>query len=154
MRGVYTTAVPITGLTAAKTLIYLTAPSNKVVEVLSADVTAAGSNVTMQNLECGLFNVTSLGTPTATSNTPQPEEPGDQAAGSTVRTNVTASEPTYASTPVDRRGGPNIGPIYQFQPLPEERPIVPGGATIGLRVLTSTFSSQDLVAQIKWREIG
>lgn len=154
MRGVYTAAVNITGITAAKTLVYVTAPANKVVEILSADVTGTGSNVTLQNLEFGLFNVSSLGTPTATPNTPQPEEVGDQAAGSTVKTNVTASEPTYTSTPIDRRGGPNIGPAYQFSPVPEERPIIGGGATVGLRLLTSTITSQDLTVQIKFREIG
>lgn len=154
MRGVYTTAVQVTNITAGKTLAYVTAPSNKVCEILSATVSGVGSNVTLQNLDVGLFNVTSLGTPTATSNTPQPEEPGDQAAGSTVKTNVTASEPTYGTTPIDRQGGPNLGAGYQFCPVPEERPIIPGGATVGLRLLNSSLTSQDLNVQIKFREIG
>ena len=153
MRGVYTTAVQITGITAGKTLIYVTAPSNKVCEILSATVSGVGSNTTLQNLDVGLFNVSSLGTPTATPNTPQPEEPGDQAAGSTVRTNVTASEPTYGTTPIDRQGCANLS-AYQFMPVPEERPVVPGGATVGLRLLNASLTSQDLNAQIKWREIG
>lgn len=154
MRGVYTAAAKLTSLTAAKTLLYLTAPANKIVRILSIDVTGVGSNVTLQNLEFSLDRISTLGTPSATSNTPVPEEAGDQAAGSTVKVNVTASEPTYASTPVDQRGGPNIGPAYQFSPLPEERPVVGGGASVGLRVLTSTFASQDLVVQVKFQEEG
>jgi hypothetical protein len=153
MRGVYTSAVQITGVTAAKTLLYITAPANKVVELLSVEITGVGSNVTLQNLDVGLFNVTTLGTPTASSNTPQPEEAGDQAAGSTVKTNVTASEPTYSTTPLDRGGGPNIGACYRHSPTPEERIVIGGGATVGLRLLNA-ISSQDLNVQAKFREIG
>src|SRR6516164_3914532 len=97
MRGVYTAATKISALNASKTLAYITAPSGKVVEILSVIVTNE-SNATNFQGEIAIANISSLGTPTATSVTPTPHEAGDQAAASTVKVNVTASEPTYGST--------------------------------------------------------
>lgn len=153
MRGVYRANVAITGITTGKTLVYITAPSNKVVEILEAHVTPAGSNVTNQNAEVCWQLVGTLGTPTGTTLTPTKAEQGDQAAGSTVVGNVTASEPTYTSnTQFDRQGFGSLGG-YRHQPLPEDRLTIAGAATWGLRLLT-TITSADLTVEVTFREIG
>jgi hypothetical protein len=152
MRGVYSASIKISSVTAAKTLLYVTAPADKVVEILSASVTNA-SNETNEQVECTLQRVTTLGTPTGTAVTPAKHEAGDQAAGSTVVGNVTASEPSYtANTQIGYEGAGTLGGWY-FDPTPEERPIVGGQATVGLRLLTSP-SSVDLIATVRFREVG
>lgn len=159
MRGVYTAAYRISGVTTGKTLMYITAPSNKVIEILSASVTNE-SNETNEQFLCGLQRVTALGTPTATTVTSKPHETGDQAASSTVKANVTGSEPTYpaisggADIPgaFGLEGASSLGGWY-FDPTPEERLIVPGGETLGLRSV-NTITSTDLVVRLTFREIG
>lgn len=131
--------------------MYLTAPSNKVVELLEASITVSGT--TNQQLEANLQRVSSLGTPTATTVTPSPTEAGDQSASSTVKGNVTASEPTYSSgVTFGQMQFSSLGGWY-FQPLPEDRPVVAGGASIGLQLL-STPSSADFDINLVFREIG
>lgn len=153
MRGVYTASAKISGLSAAKTLLYLTAPSNRVVELLSASVTN-GNNMTSQQLECSLHRIATLGTPTATAVTPAPAEAGSPASSSTVAANVTASEPTYTSeTDIAHREGWNSLGGWQYAPLPEERVTIPPSASIGLRML-STPTSFDCDILLKYREIG
>jgi hypothetical protein len=152
MRGVYTAKIRITGLTTARTLLYVTAPADKVVEILSASVTNA-SNETNEQMECCLQRVGTLGTPTATTVTPAKSEPGDQAAGSTVKGNVTASEPTYtADTDVGNEGAPSLGG-WRFDPTPEERMLINGGGTTGLRLLAAV-AALDAWVVINFREIG
>lgn len=152
MRGVYTASIECAGVTAAKTLLYVTAPANKVLEILGASITNY-DNDTNEQAEATLQVVGTLGTPTGTSVTAAKHEPGDQAAGSTVVGNVTGSEPTYSSnTQIGREGFATVGG-YRFQPVPEERMIVQGGSTVGLRLLTA-ISSTALVASVTFREIG
>lgn len=155
MRGVYRANLNVTGLTAGRTIMYVTAPANKVVEILSASLTPSGANVTNQNLDACLQQVGTLGTPTVGATlTPSPAEPGDQAAGSVVKGTVTASEPTYtANTQHDKQGFASLAG-YRHQPVPEERVVIPGGATMGLRLLTSALTSEDFNAEIVFREIG
>lgn len=154
MRGVYRAQQQVTGITAGRTMIYITAPANKVVEILGASITPIGANVTNQILEAALQRVSSLGTPTASSLTPSLAEPGDQAAGSTVAGNVTASEPTYAANTQHGKQGFSSLAGWQHAPVPEERIVVPGGATVGLRLLTGSFTSADFDAEVVFREIG
>lgn len=132
--------------------MYITAPSQKVVEILSASVTNT-SNETNEQLLCTFQRVGTLGTPTGTSVTSAKHEAGDQSAGSTVVANVTASEPTYtANTEVGREGFSSLGGYY-FDPVPEERPIIEGAGTIGLRMI-STPTAFDALVRITYREIG
>ena len=152
MRGVYTTSIKISALAAAKTLAYLTAPADKVVEILSASVTDA-SNETNEQLECALQRITTLGTPTGTTLTFAKHEAGDQAAGTTGKGNITASEPTYtADTELGREGHSTLGGWY-FNPIPEERPTLGGQLSMGLRML-ATPAAFDAIAKITFREIG
>lgn len=153
MRGVYEAGIRISALAATRTLMYITAPSNRVVEILSIAVTNE-SNTTNQQLECTLQRISTLGSPTGTGVTPTPTEQNDQAAASTVVGNITASEPTYASgTEIGREGWPSLGG-YRFQPVPEERPVIAGGVSWGLRLINQTPTAFDCVVRIVFREIG
>jgi hypothetical protein len=150
MRGVYTAQAKIAGLNAQKTLMYLTAPAGKVVEIIAATVTNE-SNATNQQLAVAIDNVTTLGTPTATAVTPTPHEAGDQAAASTVKANVTASEPTYGSRLTAEGATSLLG--YRHEPAPEERLYVAPGASVGIRLLT-TPTAFDCDVRLTFREIG
>lgn len=154
MRGVYEASHKISALATAATLMYITAPANKVVEILSIEVTDA-TNETNEQMEITFQLISSLGTPTATTVTPSKLEQGDQAAGSTVKAAVTASEPTYSSGPaveVGRAGVATLGG-YRYAPVPEERPVVAGGASWGLRLLAN-ITAIDAVVVMRFREIG
>lgn len=159
MRGVYTAAYRIAAVTTARTLMYLTAPTNRVVEILSASVTDE-NNETNEQILCGLQRITTLATPTATTITPKPHENGDQAASSVVKANVTASEPTYpaiaqgADIPgaFGLEGTPSLGGWF-FDPIPEERPAIAGADSWGLR-LVNAIAATDLVIRWTFREIG
>src|SRR6516225_11083214 len=106
MKGVYTSATKIAGVNSAKTLAYLTAPSNKTIEIIGVTVTDESVATNFQ-LEIAIANISTLGTPTATQVTPTPHEKGDQAAGSTTYFNVTAGEPTYGTT-ITQEGAPAL----------------------------------------------
>lgn len=156
---VYSAAYRISGVTAAKTLMYLTAPSTAVVEILSASVTNE-SNETNEQIACALQRITSLGTPTATTVTPADHENLSPSASSTVKANVTASEPTYGAVAQNAdivgafglEGASSLGG-WDFNPMPEERVIVAPSASIGLRLLNA-ITSADLVVRLTFREIG
>jgi hypothetical protein len=149
-RGVYTAQYKIAGLNASKTLMYLTAPSTQAVEIIGVTVTNE-SNATNQQMAVSIDNITTLGTPTATSVTPAPHEKGDQAAGSTVKANVTASEPTYG-TSITREGAASVVG-YRHEPAPEERLIVQPGTSVGIRMLTTPVA-MDTDIRLTFREIG
>jgi hypothetical protein len=154
VRGVYEACYNIAGLNSARTLLYLTAPSGKCVEVRLAEVSNA-SNEANEQCEVTLQKVTTLGTPTATTVTPTKTEQGDQVAGSTVKANVTASEPTYTSGPaveVGRKGFASIGG-YQYSPDELERLVIAPTDTWGVRLLNSP-AAFDVVVRLVFREIG
>jgi hypothetical protein len=153
MRGVYASGISISSLNSQRTLIYVTAPSGKTVELITSTIGNSGSNVTNQQLKSAWQRITTLGTPTGTTITPTPTEKGDQAAGATVVGNVTASEPTYGSGLTQgQRGFPSLGgydPNFQ----PETRFYIQPGDTWGLRMLT-TPTAFDAEVEITHREIG
>jgi hypothetical protein len=152
MRGVYSASIKISALAAAKTLMHITAPASEVVEILSVEITNL-SNETNEQLEATLQHITTLGTPTDTDLTPSKHELGDQASGSSVAGNVTASEPTYtANTEIGYAGFSSLSG-YRYDPLPEERPTVANSASMGLRML-STPTSLDVIVKMTYREIG
>src|SRR5229473_3257668 len=106
MRGVYTSAAKVPGITTAGTLGYLTAPANKVVEVLAITVTNENKDTSYQ-MQVQLCPITPLGAPTGyTAVTPQKHETGDQAAGTTVNlANTNArTEPTTYGTALTQEG--------------------------------------------------
>lgn len=153
MRGAYSAQIAISTVTAAKTLLYITAASTKIVEIISAFITPSGSNTTNQNCRACWQKIGTLGTPTGTSLTPTPTEQGDQAASSTVVGNVTASEPTYTSNVVHAHMGFSSLGGYQYGPVPEERLTIPPSGSWGLRLLDAVTSC-DLVVNCVFVERG
>ena len=151
MRGVYTAEIKLSAWASTKSALLITAPSTKCVELLSAHLGNAGSNVTNQQLEAAISRVTTLGSPVGTGVTPNPEENGDQAAGSTVTGGLT-TDVTTVGVNLDHQGFASLAG-YQFAPLPEERPIIPpsGSAVVRLVVAPTAF---DAIVQLKFREIG
>jgi hypothetical protein len=148
MRGRYTAHHKISALIAAKTLLYLTVPSNKQVTVRDTKVTN-GSNETNEQIEVCWQRITTLGTPTATTLTPSKDEIGDQAASSTLKADVTASEPTYgANTEIDRQGVASLAG-YRSQ----KEVVMAGGDSWGLRLLNSP-SSFDAIITVVFDERG
>lgn len=153
MRGAYTAQAKASTISAALTLLYITAPANKVITILSTYIGTAGSNTTNQQLEATWQLVGTLGTPTGTAVTPTPTEQGDGASGATVVATITASEPTYTAGKLHGHGGFSSLGGYQYAPLPEERFVIAGGATWGLRML-STPTSTDFVTEVTYVECG
>lgn len=151
MRGVYTAQIDITGLSTAKTLLHLQAPATGILEILSVNVTNLNTE-TSEQLEVGLYHVTTVGTPAGTSVTPEKHEKLDAAAAATVLGNLSDEPTAYAAKPIDKQGVNNLSG-YRYDPLPEERPVVPPSGAIGLRMLTAPNSFNASV-QIVYREIG
>lgn len=154
-RGVYNAGGKCAAVVAAKTLLYLTAPSGKVVEIHSISVTNE-SNITNFQMQIQVQRITTLGTPTATAVVASPTEPGDQAAGSTIAINVTASEPTYSSNcPLDQQGVSVINGYY-YEPMRDaDLEYVGSAASIGVRLIApSSPASTDFDVWIRFREIG
>ena len=154
MRGVYRAVDTISAVTTAKTLLYLTTPSDAVIEILSARITAQDED-TSEQIMAELNRITTLGTPTATTITPKPTEEGSAASGCTCKSNVTASEPTYdGESDAIASGGANKLAGWEYVPLPEERPVIKPSDNVGLRLIDAIANSSDLTAEIVYREIG
>lgn len=159
MRGVYTANYRIAGVTTAKTLFYITAPSTGLIDILSTIVTNE-SNETNEQMAVCWQRITTLGTPTATTVTPAKNEKGDQAAQGTYKANVTASEPTYGASAqgaalVDMhglQGAPSLSG-YMHGPTPEERRTIAPSDTWGLRLLNN-ITSADLTIEVVVQEKG
>jgi hypothetical protein len=151
MRGVYTAHIDITGLSSAKTLLYIQAPATAVIEILSAMVTNLDTE-TSEQLSVGLFHVTTIGSPTGTSVIPEKHEKLDAASMATVLGDLTVEPTTYATNPIDKQGINNLSG-FRYDPLPEERPIIPPSGAMGLRMLVAPNSFNAAVS-IVFREIG
>lgn len=159
MRGVYVASYRIAAHTAAKTLMYLTAPAAAIVEILSARVSNE-SNETNEQIAACLQRITTLGTPTATTVTAAKTEAGSAAAASTVKANVTASEPTYGAIAQGAdildvfglAGQPSLGG-WEYVPLPEERLYIAPSGSVGIRLLAAV-TAFDLDVVLTFREIG
>ena len=152
MKGVYTANIAINGVTEAVTLICLTAPANRVVEVLSASVTQ--TNGIAVTLGATLTRVGVLGSPDQTSITAHKHESGDQAAGSTVGGNITpGGDPTYVSEDYGLQGFHTLAGWF-FDPVRDGQVFVAPGASIGLRLTIAPGSAMDTLAEITFREIG
>ena len=155
MRGVYTAELKTASLASAKPLILLTAATNKPLEIISAHAGNTGSNVTNQQVELAIARVTTLGSPTGTAITPNPEEVNDQASSATVTgiADANGTDVTTKGVKLDHQGCSSLAG-YQFAPVPEERPLVAGGASVVFYFVAAPGVAYDCVYQIKYREIG
>lgn len=149
----YELSINCGAVTAAQTLLYVTAHTNRSVRILGARI-GAGTNATNQQLEATLQRIGTLGTPTGTDVTPAKHDTTDAAFAGTAKGDITASEPTYsADTQLGRSGFASLAG-WQYQPYPEDAPIIKGGDSIGLRLLTASPTSLELTAAITVEEIG
>lgn len=154
MRGVFRASGTISAVTTAKTLIWITAPAGKVLEIYRASITNQDED-TSEQIFAELNRIATLGTPTSTTLTPKPTEEGSAASGVTCEINVTGSEPTYdAITAAMASGGANKLGIWEAVFLPEERPVIAPSDSFGLRLIDAIANSCDLTAEIVFREIG
>lgn len=153
MRGVYEASFTASGVNSLRSLVLITAPAGLCVEILSASITNL-SNTTNAQLGATFQKVTTLGSPTGTSITPTKAEQGDQASGSTVLGNITASEPTYTSGVIyGARGFASLAG-FEFAPVPEERLVIAPGVTWGLKLIDTAPNSTDFEVRVAYREIG
>jgi len=160
MRGVYSARIVHTALAAAKDLLILTAPANRVIEILSAHISNR-TQETNEQLEAGLFRATAAGVGAATAITKKPHEPNDAASGATLEHTYATTQNVLDADPVGTTE-PGFASLsgWHHTPIPEERIYVTGTAAepdtniIALRLITATFTAFDCVASITWREIG
>jgi len=155
MRGVYTAEIKIASFNSTKSAILIEAPALKAVEIISAHIGNVGTNVTNQQLEACITRVTTLGSPTGTSITPNPEEVGDKASDSTVLS-VAATGGTDVTTKgvnLDHQGFASLNG-YNFSPVPEERPLIPPAGSAVMYVPVAPGVAFDAIIQVKFREIG
>lgn len=154
MRGVYRLTGTIASVTTAKTLAYIETHATKPIEILSARVSCENED-TSEQIYVELNRITTLGTPTATTDVPKPTEEGAAAFGGVCKVNVTASEPTYDGiTDAIAAGGANKLGGWEYVPLPEERVIVAPADDVGLRLVDAIANSSDISYEITFREIG
>lgn len=151
MRGVYTAYIDITGISTNKTLMLIQSPSTAVVEIIGIHVTNLDVE-TSEQLSIGLFKVSTLGSPSGTSVTPEKHETGDAAAAATLTGNLSVEPTAYATNPIDKQGVNNLAG-YHYDPIPEERPIVAPSGAMGVRLLVSPTSFNCSV-MVVFREIG
>lgn len=151
MRGVYTAEIVISSLSTAKTILYLQAPSTACLEILSVSTSNLTSE-TSEQLSIGLYNVTTIGSPSGTSITPEKHENLDAAASCTAAGDLSVEPSAYSSKGIDVQGINNLSG-YRYDPMPEERPIVGPSRAIGVRMLTAP-TSFDCRVQVVFREIG
>lgn len=151
----YSAAIKISGVTTARTVLHLTVPAGRHVEIVSAMVT--GVSASSQQLECSLHKVAS-GSPTGTAVTPSRHDLGDTASACTVVGNLTG-EPTYTSAPVVNHGHsaqPSLGGwLYPLVPRAKEHRLqLAATEAYGLRLLNAPSPSIDLIAELVFAEVG
>lgn len=152
MRGVYTAEIEISSLSAAKTVVLLECPSDSVLEILACSITNMDTD-TNEQLEAGLFTVTTKGSPAGTSITPEKHEASDAASAATATGDLSAEPTAYNTKAIDRQGFSNLAG-YRYDPLPEERPTVAPSGLVGLKLLANPSSGFKAACQIVYREIG
>lgn len=128
-------------VTTARTLIYVTAPSNGAI-LISRGQATQGNQTGDEQLYCALQRITTLGTPTATTITPKPLGKHG-AALFTAKGNVTASEPTFTADDEDGLEGYHIRSGWYYKP--GHGLIVEASASAALRLLSAPPSSMDVL---------
>ncbi|MEI8016867.1 MAG: hypothetical protein WCH39_01650 [Schlesneria sp.] len=156
MRGVYDINFQISSKNDNKSLLALTPPSGKVLQVISATVSTT-SNTTMGFAECCFSRITTLGslagTTLADGTAITPEEQADQASGITALGTITTEATTYG--PDLAREGWNTLSSYRYNPSPEERLTISGTTPTVLRMPTApSAGAVNLDVSVKVQIIG
>lgn len=149
----YEVSYPCVTVTAAQTLLYITAPSTMCGRIVHASIAVADVDTNEQTYAC-LQRISSLGTPSKTDVTPAKTSNGDPSSSFTCAADVTASEPTYsASTQIGQESFPMISG-WRFQPLTENEYMeIKPSESVGLRLL-GAISSATVTARVVFQEIG
>jgi len=160
MKLTYSALYRISTVNSARTLLLVT-PSQYPLEMLSASITKESSEAS-QTLLAGWRKVTSLGTPTGTTITPQLHDgaslpTGVAALQGAFKANITASEPTYGAAAQDAdvvgligAEGFSTGIGWYFNPRTgvdrdRESLIMKVGDTWGLYLFTTPSAPTSLV---------
>lgn len=154
MRGVYTYDYDCSGIVnGPKTLLVIQAPSNGVLEILSAKITSLNASSSEQ-WHGGLYRINTMTAVAFTGPAPnQKHENLDPTTVANASGYCISAEPIYNANPIDRQGFNNLGG-YMYDPIPEERPIVSPGGYVGLRLTSPVITSGHMNAEIIYREIG
>lgn len=152
MRGCYTAHLDISGLSTSKTVMLIECTSSTICEILSTSITNRSLD-TNEQLEAGLFRVTTKGSPAGTTANVQKHEVGDANNPLTIIANLTTEPTTYDTAPLDKNGFSNLAG-YRYDPIPEERPIVSPSGLVGLRLTAAPAAAFDATIQITFRVIG
>lgn len=154
MRGVYVVRDTITGVTAAKVLLYLATPATMVIEILSAKITCQDEDTSEQ-----IF--ATLGRATGTVGggdalTPKPTEESSAASAVTAKGGNTAITGMTQDTDSDaiHSGGANKLAGWDYVPLPEEREVIKPSDFVTFETIDAIANSCDLTVEIRYREIG
>ena len=149
MKGTYTVTGKVTGISTNRTLLMLQAPADRVSKLIAAEVSAPAG----LKLDCSVAKITSgFGSASATSVTPAKHESNDQNAGSSVKVDVSANEPTYSTTEAYGRKAPNSAGGWFFDRGHEDQVFLEPGEAWAFAFGTAsparlTFSSTSL----SWR---
>jgi|SRR6266568_8187827 len=155
MKGVFTVRQQISSLSTAKTVLLGTNPTGTIIEIIEAYLTNA-SQSTLEQLDIGLFIVTTLGSPTGTSITAANVQKSEAGSADTVLTwtsDLTAEPTTYNANPLHVEGVINVAG-YKFEPVPEARRFVGSGKSFGLRLLGTPTNAFKAECMITYRELN
>ncbi len=135
-------------VTTLRTLLEITAPSNRLAELIEAWVTQTDSETSTQE-EIEIIRKTVAGTGTA--ETPEPLSANSGAAGSTSLSNCTG-EGTLGNRVW--REGFNILSGWRYQPVPEARIWVPPSGIVGIRFAQAPEASINVTCGLVFAEHG
>lgn len=155
MRGVYVVRAQISSLSIAKTVLLGTLPAGTLIELLEAYLLNANQN-TAEQIDVGLFIVSTLGSPVGTSissSNVQKTEPGSSNTGLTWTSDLTTEPTTYNGNPLHVDAPMNLAG-YRYEPMPEARRFVGSGASFGLRLLASPTNAFKAECMITYRELS
>lgn len=153
MRGVYTVAGEISGVTTAKTLLQIKAGPNIVVEILRMWVTQSTGDISDTS---AIQILRKTAAATVTSVTPRKHENGDQAAasvGGTAASGIDASVEGTDGDIIPTEGFNLLGQGFVWAPIPEERIWIPPAGFLAIR-LDVDITSATLIVGATFREVG
>jgi len=155
MRGVYVVSTQIATLSIAKTVLLGTCPTGTLIEILEAYLTNSNQNM-LEQLQIGLFKVTTLGTTVGTAITAGNVLKTEEGSGDTLvtwKSNLTTEPTAFNANAMHIEGVINAAG-YKYEPSPEARRFVSSGQSFGLRLLTNPAYSFRAECMITYREIG
>ena len=152
MARTFTLSGKVTGVTGAETLILLTAGANEPLEVLDVQVsekTSGGQNLAFK---CGHVSNVASAAGTDVSSSIQLHDPEGGSVSATALEKLTTEPTTYTSGDLGRRAV-NTEAGYDFSPIPEAFPKVPGGKGFAVRLEDAPAASTDLHYSITCQEL-